>query len=48
MERSTLKKKISICIISVFILCGLVLWAVVPKKISATKVVNLVQFNGGV
>jgi hypothetical protein len=45
MEGWNLKKKISICIISIVVLCGLFLWSVIPKKITASKVVNLVQSN---
>jgi hypothetical protein len=40
-----LKKKLSVCIICIVVLCGLVLWATTPKKINASKVVNLVQSN---
>jgi len=40
-----LKKKLSVYIICIIVLCGLVLWGITPKKINASKVVNLVQSN---
>ena len=40
-----MKNKITVCIICISVLCGLVLWGVTPKKIDASKVVNLVQSN---
>ena len=40
-----MKKKISVCIICIGVLCCLVLWGVTPKKIDASKVFNLVQSN---
>lgn len=40
-----MKKKLSVYIICIIVLCGLVLWGITPKKINASKVVNLVQSN---
>jgi len=40
-----LKKKIILSIVSVIFVFGLVLWGVTPKKINASKVVDLVQSN---
>ncbi|MGL5381254.1 hypothetical protein [Clostridium sp.] len=40
-----MKKKILVFIIFTVVLCCLVLWKVTPKKIDASKVVNLVQSN---
>lgn len=40
-----MKKKLSVCIICIVVLSGLVFWGITPKKINASKVVNLVQSN---
>ncbi|MGY0371973.1 hypothetical protein [Clostridium sp. JNZ J1-5] len=40
-----MKKKTFMSTISIIVLCSAVLWLAIPKKINASKVINLVQSN---
>jgi hypothetical protein len=40
-----LKKRIFISIFIIIVLCGAIFWAVTPKRINASKVINLQQSN---